>query len=459
LSGPTPVSAAGTPCSITPVLTETDLNTCITEAPTDNSEFSIILGANFSLTAVKIITTGKNIVLGSSITGGATLSLQAGNTARHFTVQNSGQLTLASGVTLQGYGDGTTIGGGVFIDSSGTFTMQSGATISGNTATSNAGGVFVAGGTFVMQTGATINSNVSLNSGGGVAISAGGTFIINGGTISSNKTTGTGGGGGVFASNGTFTMNGGTISNNQAYYGGGAFDTYGSTFTMNGGTISDNSTSAGSGGGVTVNNSAFTMNSSATISNNFSPDYGGGISVTNAGTFVMSGGEISGNKTDVGGGGISIGSGASATIASGRLVNNIANTNGGTIWTLAENLPNLTVGIGVIFSGNSAATYARMDPADQALYNAQIFATNFSLPLPFNGYNNYDIRYTSDLPTDICQFNSSLWADDARCVAAPETGLFSGQISGATASVFSFVLGSIVIVAIWASHKLISKIV
>jgi hypothetical protein len=154
-------------------------------------------------------------------------------------------------------------------------------TISGNTATNDGGGVYVAGGTFNM-TGGTI----------------GGTGLGEGNTASGN-------GGGVCFAGATFDMTGGTISGNKASSGGGVCFA-GTTFNMSGGAIAYNEVAVypACGGGVYVSGGIFTMSGNAAISNNNS-DYngrGGGGVFLSAGNFIMNDGTISGNYGYRGGG-------------------------------------------------------------------------------------------------------------------------------------------------------------
>ena len=303
---PDAASAAGTPCSITPVLTEADLNACIAEAPTDNSEFTITIGASFNLTVVKTIAVGKNITLGSNVAGGATLSLQTGNTARHFIV--NGTLTLEDGVTLQGYGDGVTIGGGVLVASGGTFIMNGGV-ISGNTS-SVAGGVAVAG-TFIMNNG-EISGNTATNYGGGISMSgATATFTMNGGKISGNTTRS--GGGMLVGGSSTFNMFGGEISGNTANNGGGAYIDGGAKFNISGGAKIVDNTAASHGGGLWIISMGVVTMTGGQISGN-TANKGGGVWVTSSssddGEFVMTGGQISGNTAAELGGGVFLNGGA-----------------------------------------------------------------------------------------------------------------------------------------------------
>ncbi|MHC6201599.1 fibronectin type III domain-containing protein [Breznakiellaceae bacterium SP9] len=225
----------------------------------------IVLGANESLPSTTLWYSDKTGVGITLIGTGAERTITISGSGALFVVYSGVTLTLDNNITLKGNNSNTTelvsiqnssalvmnngskiidntSGGGVRVDSRGTFTMNGG-TISGNTD----GGLSVFGGTFTMNDG-TISGNTS-GEGGGVWISSG-TFTMNGGTISGNTASGGGGvkiGGGSTA---TFTMNGGTISGNTASFGGGVYVLIyngGGAFTMNGGTISGNT--AGSGGG------------------------------------------------------------------------------------------------------------------------------------------------------------------------------------------------------------------
>ena len=102
--------------------------------------------------------------------------------------------------------------------------------------------------------------------GGGVYVGSGGSMTMNGGTI---KKCSAECGGGVAAADGSFTMTGGTIANctattsNYTYGGGGVYFASSATFTMNGGTI-ENCSSKTSGGGV-FSTSNFSMSGNAII--------------------------------------------------------------------------------------------------------------------------------------------------------------------------------------------------
>jgi hypothetical protein len=102
-----------------------------------------------------------------------------------------------------------------------------------------------ASGTFTME-GGEISGNSASSSGGGVYVGYDGTFTMEGGEISGNSASASSSssyGGGVYVTTGTFTMEEGEISGNSASasssssYGGGVYVTTGISFTKTGGTI------------------------------------------------------------------------------------------------------------------------------------------------------------------------------------------------------------------------------
>ncbi|MHC6201940.1 autotransporter outer membrane beta-barrel domain-containing protein [Breznakiellaceae bacterium SP9] len=254
--------------------------------------------------------TGSLFTIGTRVTlildNNITLQGINNNTAGLVRVNSAGALIMKDGSKITGNkSNSSSSGGGVYVDSSGTFTM-SGGTISGNGSYySFYGGVYVnSSGTFTIS-GGTISGNASFSSGSGVYVN-GGTFTMSDGTISGNTTSSSSDysdysyGGGVYVASGTFTMSGGTISGNTSHsflyfsYGGGVYIGSG-TFTMSGGIISGNTSHSSLhysyGGGVYIDSGTFTMsggiisgNSSKSNSSYFN-SYGGGVYV-NGGTFT-----------------------------------------------------------------------------------------------------------------------------------------------------------------------------
>jgi hypothetical protein len=219
---------------------------------------------------------GAVIGLTVTIQGGGTLAISNANGS--LLRIGARQTIIARNITLRGRSDNNRAV--VQIESGGTFRMEGGALVTGNTGRFYGGGVCVEGGTFAMS-GGTISGNT-----------------VNGGYFGST------GGGGVWVGDGTFTMSGGAISGNTANggnssNGGGGVWVGGGTFTMAGGTISGNTNDGvmgSTGGGVYVNyNGTFTMQGGAISGNTARDSNGGGVYVMNRGTFTKTGGTIHGN--------------------------------------------------------------------------------------------------------------------------------------------------------------------
>ena len=151
------------------------------------------------------------------------------------------------------------------------------------TAVADGNVVYVNGGKFELDEtsgevpcgGITGGADIGDGVGGGVYVNNGGTFTLTNGEILSNYALDLGGG--VYVNSGTFIMNGGLLYNNKSVYGGGLCLDWAGSFIMNGGEIGSNS-AKGQGGGVYVcafeSTVEFIMNG-GWICNNTSQDSGG----------------------------------------------------------------------------------------------------------------------------------------------------------------------------------------
>ncbi|MBD5443580.1 MAG: hypothetical protein HDR34_09330 [Treponema sp.] len=180
---------------------------------------------------------GKFKMTGGAITGNRTSFGGGGVEISYGTFEMSGGIISGNS---GGYGGGVDIGGA---KSGCKFTM-SGGEISGNRAKRGAGvnvskGLYT--GTFEMS-GGTISENQSYGTGddaGGGGVYVSGKFTMSGGEITGN--TATTSGGGVYVDNsGTFTMEGGKIMDNTATSkGNGVYKAENATFTHTGGTVQE----------------------------------------------------------------------------------------------------------------------------------------------------------------------------------------------------------------------------
>ena len=226
------------------------------------------------------------------------------------------------------------------------------------------GGVYVGGGsTFEMSGGSTIEHNTAATSGGGVNVDTTAKFTMESGTISETNAQY---GGGVYSKsymNNTnptkTTMYGGIISNNTAAENGGGVNVGGgyvngqdTFFTLSGGAISDN-TASGDGGGIwlSVSNSATTMEN-GNVSGNTAKN-GGGIWI-GRNTMKITDSTISGNTATVNGGGVCADNGY-LTIDGTIISDNDANQNGGGLYISYMVGPNNAIGGDSKISGNTAA--------------------------------------------------------------------------------------------------------
>jgi hypothetical protein len=257
-----------------------------------DNEYIIELDSDENISPITFSYSGKNNV---------SITLKGIGTKRIINLDTFGismfRVGVGSGVTLI-LGDNLDLRGRIWVNSGGNLILNPGAKITNNTVSSS--------------------SSDSSNYGGGVHIDSDGTFTMNGGEISGNTASTSSRamfpyGGGVYVSSGTFTMNGGKISSNtvsssssisgSASHGGGGVYMSSGTFTMNGGEISSNTVHS-HGGGVSVSGGTFTMSGGEISGNTSGYGYGGGVymAYNGGGTFTMSGGEISGNTAYSGGG-------------------------------------------------------------------------------------------------------------------------------------------------------------
>ncbi|GAB5442208.1 MAG: hypothetical protein Fues2KO_25570 [Fuerstiella sp.] len=168
---------------------------------------------------------------------------------------------------------------------------------------------------------ATISGNTAVGNGGGLLNEAGAVTIVNS-TISGNSSAANAagqGGGGIFNS-GTLEITDSVITDNTAVVelgnGGGIFNSASGTLTITSSAISDNSAGR-AGGGI---ESAGTVElTDVDLSGNVADINGGGLHVSGPGRTVISGGTVTGNFAAGEGGGLWNGSGL-MTISGGTLI-------------------------------------------------------------------------------------------------------------------------------------------
>jgi hypothetical protein len=290
----------------------------------DGDDYFVVIGTNESISTTALNYSGRTVNI--TLQGyDSERSISLNTNGCMFSVNSGVTLTLDEKIVLVGRSTNNTY----LVNVDGRLIMNDGAKLTGNKGSLLGGGVYVgSSGTFTINGGKIFGITGSY--GGGVNMS-GGSFIMNGGEISGNTTGNGGSGGGVDVVRGTFTMTGGEIFGNTATYGGGVSLANNSCFfTMAGGKIFGN-TAFSRGGGVQAAN--FTM-TGGEISGNIASERGGGVSVEN-GTFTMNGGEISGNTNTAnpsyGGGGVYISNGTFTKSGGGTITGYASDTVNGNV--------------------------------------------------------------------------------------------------------------------------------
>ncbi|MEA4853996.1 MAG: right-handed parallel beta-helix repeat-containing protein [Christensenella sp.] len=240
-----------------------------------------------------------------------------------------------TGETNKALGRGTTNSGVtaslplISVASGSTLTLADGAVLQNNclAGTGHDGGAVKTNGAVFLSGG--LIKDCSADQGGGVYVSSTGSFTINKGTISGNSCTRTNyGGGGIFTA-GSLTMNGGTIEHNHASFDGGGIYTQSASETqISGGIIRDNTAAQRGGGVFCFYHSAALRLGGGQITGN-TATYGGGIALearTDEGSrLTMEGGVVTGNTAATSGGGIyMMDSTAVCTISGGAVLANTA---------------------------------------------------------------------------------------------------------------------------------------
>jgi len=217
-------------------------------------EFIIVLGGNETIAPATLSYSGR--IVGITLQGyGEERIISLSTNGSMFTVNAGVTLTLDENITLMGRSANNA--SLVSVNSSGTLIMNEGAKVCKNFIAGNdiGGGISIYDGTFIM-TGGIIYDNSAFR-GAGVFINSSGIFTMNGGIISKNFTNNNSGslGAGVYVQ-GTFYMNDGKISGNVIpnYSGnlasGAIYIRTGGLFIMHGGIINGNNP-----GGVYIDSS------------------------------------------------------------------------------------------------------------------------------------------------------------------------------------------------------------
>jgi hypothetical protein len=219
------------------------------------------------------------------------ISLDGGTGPEGGDVYNDGNLSVSDATISGGYAaDG---GGGIYNDAGATLILGTGVTVTGDATSADGGGIYNAGSATL--TGATLSGDLA-SSGGGIYNGVEGSLSVGTGTtLDGNSAATTAGGGGIF-NDGSLVVAGATIEGNSTHgVGGGIYNASSAPVTVSDSTINGNS--ATSRGGGIYNDEGTLIVTDSTVSDNTAAitSTGAGIDNEARGQLSFSGGDVSGN--------------------------------------------------------------------------------------------------------------------------------------------------------------------
>jgi hypothetical protein len=364
-----------------------------------NEAYSLTIAGGYTADCATRIVDPANTVLDGQ--GAATVLALLSTGAADMAVDG---VTLQHGVATRG------VGGGLYVEPHGGNVALTHATLSGNMATFNGGGIGVEKADAVTIDHASINSNTALY-GGGLHVEAD-TLTLRHVTLSDNTAGYDGGALHAWAS--ILTLSHVTLSDNTAGYDGGGLRLGTDSFTLSHAVISDN-TAGYNGGGAWVDATTVTIDHTTLSGNragcgNTAADSGGGLRVR-ADTLTLSHAVISGNTAQYNGGGISVWVGT-LTLSNAVISDNTAGFDGGGLyaWASTFTLTHATVTANTATVSGGGVWVKLQGNSDQAnIYNTIFWANDVRrgtgadlyldndgngdlVPSPVNLYHN-DVAY------------------------------------------------------------------
>lgn len=249
---------------------------------------------------------GGGVITSRGNTVDMTAGIIYGNTSKKggggIAITAGSSLNMSGGTLKENQSTNSASGGGVYLSSSSTFNMTDGE-IKNNISSKNGGGIasFLKSNVNISQN-ATITGNTANSNGGGVYLEDESKIVANGGKISGNKADEKGAGVGVYGSTAEFgsgieiSKNGELLKNCN----GGGMYIENSTFILNDTVIKENTGILG--GGIYVIASSVTINTAEIENNNAS--CGGGIYVDEDVMITLNGGVVKENTAVEKAGGI-----------------------------------------------------------------------------------------------------------------------------------------------------------
>ena len=276
-------------------------------------------------------------------------------------------------------------------------TTVTGTEVSGNTASSEGGGLWNSSTGTMEVVASQVTGNVAngedADTGGGGLFNDGGTFTVRDTLVSDNSAPrGSGSGGGLLTVDGSVLIEGSQLSDNDAARAGGAVEVRAGDVTVRTSALNGNETGPrpGNGGAVHVSLDAMTRFEDVSVQGNTASSEGGGLWNSSTGSMTVRRAEITGNvangeDADTGGGGL-FNDGGTLTVRSSSLAGNSApagSGSGGGLLTVDGTVRLLDVAV----EENSAARAGGGAEVveGRVFVNRSTFTDNATGPRPGNG--------------------------------------------------------------------------
>lgn len=328
-------------------------------AATNGSTVRVMVGTFAENIDIGVIGSGKVITIEGGYTNNCTLS-GAGISTITATVAGStidvsgGSIVKLKNLTVSG---GTLSGAGLDVLGSSQVTLDNTDLINNNGA--NGGGIYIGSGSQVTLTnGSLVQNNTASYAGGGASVYGRLNALDTNSDITGNSSTSDGGG--VYVNGGTLYLNGADVHDNQALgasgRGGGIYATNNAVITLTNSSFIGESApccnTAYDGGGIYASHSTiYSLGGNSTILQNQATNNGGGLYLFDHSLFKASSGTNIGYDVQLGNGNTAVlGAGIfidnSALDFEGRIVNNDASNSGGGLYATgsAITLTNVTIG-------------------------------------------------------------------------------------------------------------------
>jgi predicted outer membrane repeat protein len=266
------------------------------------------------------LSSAQSISSNVTINGGNKVTLNAGGSFNHFSVQTGKQLTLTQITLINGYT--ASCGGSIYVPGTAKLTLSE-ARFLNNRSNGQGGAICIQPTASASITATLFTSNTAGTHGG--AIGNYGSLNITNSLFMNDRASINGGG---IDTTGALAVTNNTFVSNLTGFRGGGINNYLGTLTIVGSSFISNTATSAYGGGL-ANDAPSGSVSSSTFSDNYSANGG---AIESAGALALSNSTVSGNRAGTYGGGLFWNGSGGFTLLNDTIASNTAISQGGNIY-------------------------------------------------------------------------------------------------------------------------------